>query len=698
MYFVTNDKRRTVKSKHSLYCRTEAMDQEPTMWIKKEGTDEGQTELCFMAQVYPCSMNVKEELEKGVNKKFLEDPLRADDPSVWVKQDPELKHHAAGSEHNSVEDPLGMYWPNNFIKEDPELNITENTVETSTRYASDSARLTESTGGSCGIPCEETCHHRLVQDELVIDKEKSTHGFGTNTEDVTTDKECSVATRHDCSTREKELYVYSCNFCQQSFPSKYRLIMHVFTHIDGMQPPSYVCKWCGEVFHSNVSLKKHLRISDNFHVLTADNHEKYGYSDEHQSSTLLDSEPDVSVTEHNEQSSCKETWKPSKESSNDKCNTHMTDDREKTSNYGTLSAAINVSAQADLLTANRTDRGGTWGKLFSRSVDLKAPVLIQTGKKPHKCEICGKCFALPRSLKIHTFIHTGIKPHKCEDCGKAFTMSRDLKKHLLIHTGKKPHKCEICGKSFTVLGALKKHGLIHTGKKPHKCEICGKSFVRADNLKRHTLIHTGKKPYKCEICGKSFARSGDLKKHVLIHTGKKPHKCEICGKSFTLSNNLKTHKLIHTGRKPHNCEICGKSFALSSSLKIHTLIHSGIKPYMCEICGKSCTMLSDLKKHIIIHTGKKPHRCEICGKSFARSRNLKKHVLIHTGKKPHKCEICAKSFATSGDLKTHALEHTGTLPKKCGICDKSFTHLSTLKTHALLHIRKKLQACVSLRK
>ncbi|XP_049772535.1 uncharacterized protein LOC126159797 [Schistocerca cancellata] len=101
MYFVTNDKRRTVKFKHWLYCRTEAMDQEPTMWIKKEGTDEVQTELCFMAQVYPCSMNVKEELEEGANKE-------------------------------SVEDPLGIFWSTDFIKEDPELNlemnITENTV------------------------------------------------------------------------------------------------------------------------------------------------------------------------------------------------------------------------------------------------------------------------------------------------------------------------------------------------------------------------------------------------------------------------------------------------------------------------------------------------------------------------------------------------------------------------------------------
>ncbi|XP_049796396.1 uncharacterized protein LOC126212926 isoform X8 [Schistocerca nitens] len=135
------------------------MDQEPTKWIKKEETHEVQTELHFIAQDYACSMNVKEELEEGVNKEFLEDPLKAGDPSVCVKQDPELKHHAAGSEHNfledplkagdpsvcvkqdpelkhhaagsehnSVEDPLGISLSTDFIKEDPELNITENTI------------------------------------------------------------------------------------------------------------------------------------------------------------------------------------------------------------------------------------------------------------------------------------------------------------------------------------------------------------------------------------------------------------------------------------------------------------------------------------------------------------------------------------------------------------------------------------------
>ncbi|XP_049797072.1 uncharacterized protein LOC126213399 isoform X14 [Schistocerca nitens] len=98
------------------------MDQDPTMWIKKEETDEVKIELHSM---------------------FLEDRLKTEGPSVSVKQDSEVKQHADGSEHNSVKDPFGISWSTDFIKEDPELNleiVTEDIVETSTRYTHDSAR------------------------------------------------------------------------------------------------------------------------------------------------------------------------------------------------------------------------------------------------------------------------------------------------------------------------------------------------------------------------------------------------------------------------------------------------------------------------------------------------------------------------------------------------------------------------------
>ncbi|XP_049843293.1 zinc finger protein 492-like isoform X1 [Schistocerca gregaria] len=769
------------------------MAQEPTMWIKKEGTDEIQADLCFVAQVYPFSMNVKEELEESANKETVKDLLGLSWPTDFIKEDPELNlemnvtenifpghvgvpgneaadaaakaavllpvvpstdvsgvlcQHASSLWHEAwfslYENKLRAIKliPTAWTTSSPSLRQ----VETSTRYTHDSARLTQSTGGSCGTACEETCPHRLVQDELLTDMGKTIHEFSTNTDDVSIDKECSVATRYDCATREKELHVYICNFCQQSFPSKYRLIMHVFMHIDGTQPPLYVCKWCGEVLNSDVSLKKHLKMSE-YYVLTAGNHETYGYSDKHESSIFLDSDPVVSVAEDNEQPSYKETRKALKKPSNDTCNTKTVNFAEEKSDYGTSSTAVDISAQADLLTAKRTDKCGICSKLFARSGDLKRHVfihsrkrphkcdmrdksnaqsvclktriligtgkkphkheisgksysrdlktqsLIHTGKKLHKCDICGKCFTMAGNLKTHTLIHTGRKPHKCGICMKSFARSDDLKKHAFTHTRERPHKCDICGKSFAFSSDLKRHVLIHTGKKPHKCDMCGKCFAVLSNLKTHLLIHTGKKPHKCDICGKSFAAVVSLKTHSLIHSGKKPHRCEICGKCFTVSSNLTRHALIHTGKKPHKCDICGKSFSTAGCLKTHSRIHSGKKPHKCEICGKCFTVSGNLKTHLLIHTGKKPHKCDICGKSFPTAGSLKTHSLIHSGKKPHKCEICGKCFTVSSNLKTHILIHTGKKPHKCGICGKSFARGGCLKRHSLIHTGKKPNKC-----
>ncbi|XP_047101802.1 uncharacterized protein LOC124720486 isoform X1 [Schistocerca piceifrons] len=88
------------------------MDQEPATWIKKEETDEVKTELHSMAQVYPFSMNVKEELEEGANKER--------------ERLVELQLFQAAQ---SIEDPLGISWSTDFIKEDPELNLELSAAE-----------------------------------------------------------------------------------------------------------------------------------------------------------------------------------------------------------------------------------------------------------------------------------------------------------------------------------------------------------------------------------------------------------------------------------------------------------------------------------------------------------------------------------------------------------------------------------------
>ncbi|XP_047101315.1 zinc finger protein 724-like isoform X1 [Schistocerca piceifrons] len=557
------------------------MDCKGTSWVKKE----------------------KNEIYAEPESLFLEGPLKIVMPSLHIKQDLELKQED-GIERDCLEDNLGISHPNDFIKEDPELNLE---VAASIREASDSLSFIQSAGDSCDISYQETLHQGVVNDKLEMYAEKSTDfSVSHNYTKIQTSQEDGLCgTRLSCSIREKEFHKFNCSFCLQSFPSKYRLIMHIFIHIDGVQAPAFVCKSCGEVLPTDDCLKEHLRMREGDQALSATNSEKLECSDDHENNISFECVQEGIVEQTAEPPSYKVPSKSFKKSFNDICNTHTVKQAEE------------------------------------------------------KLERCNDCLISCTSDHFH--VQPVLSPkrhHKCDVCGKMFTLLGNLKKHNVIHTGEIPHECDVCGKSFTERGSLKRHELIHTGQRPHKCDVCGKSFTQSGSLKNHKLIHTGQRPHKCDVCGKSFTQSGNLKTQKLIHTGETPHECDVCGKSFIERRSLKKQKLLHTGQRLHKCDVCGKSFTQSGSLKNHKLIHTGQRPHKCDVCGKSFTQLGNLKTHVLIHTGERVHKCDTCGKLFNVLRNLKAHMLIHSGKRLYKCSICRKSFTQWGTLRKHKLIHT----------------------------------------
>ncbi|XP_049796030.1 zinc finger and SCAN domain-containing protein 26-like [Schistocerca nitens] len=354
------------------------MDSKGTSWLKKE-KNEVYAEPGSLVQLHTSTIKVKEELDEQVNQQFLQDPPRIVMPSLRIKQDLELKRDLDGIEHDCLEDNSVISRPNDFIKEDPELNLE---VAASIRNASDSLSFIQCAGDSCNVSYQEALHQGLVDDDLEIDTEMSTDvSMSHNYTTLRTSQEDSLCcTSLSCSIREKEFHKFNCSFCLQSFPSKYRLIMHIFIHIDGVQAPAYVCKSCGEVLPTDDSLKEHLRMSEGDQALSAANSEKLQCSDDHENKISLESVREEIVEQTEKQSSSKETRKTLRKSFSDICNTHtVTQVAEKLGcdDYGISCTSDHVNVHT-VLSAKRHHKCDVSGKLFTRSGNLKTRLVVGT--------------------------------------------------------------------------------------------------------------------------------------------------------------------------------------------------------------------------------------------------------------------------------------------------------------------------------
>ena len=81
--------------------------------------------------------------------------------------------------------------------------------------------------------------------------------------------------------------------------------------------------------------------------------------------------------------------------------------------------------------------------------NVKKKHLTRTdGEKPYHCDT-QKEFSRKSSLKTHNFIQTGNKPHVCDVCEKVFRKKQLLKEQQRVHTGEKPYVCDTCDKKAT---------------------------------------------------------------------------------------------------------------------------------------------------------------------------------------------------------------------------------------------------------
>ncbi|NWI48746.1 ZBT49 protein, partial [Calyptomena viridis] len=212
-------------------------------------------------------------------------------------------------------------------------------------------------------------------------------------------------------------------------------------------------------------------------------------------------------------------------------------------------------------------------------------------QRQYTCELCGKAFKHPSNLELHKRSHTGTVISYLVCRPNISIKESNLQTHLRRHSGEKPYICEICGKRFAASGDVQRHIIIHSGEKPHLCDICGRGFSNFSNLKEHKKTHTADKVFTCDECGKSFNMQRKLVKHRIRHTGERPYSCSACGKCFAGSGDLRRHVRTHTGEKPYTCETCNKCFTRSAVLRRHKKMH-------CRASGEGPNTLDEFTQGI----------------------------------------------------------------------------------------------------
>eukprot|EP00092_Neocalanus_flemingeri_P030771 GFUD01033420.1.p1 GENE.GFUD01033420.1~~GFUD01033420.1.p1 ORF type:complete len:904 (+),score=181.26 GFUD01033420.1:107-2713(+) len=170
-----------------------------------------------------------------------------------------------------------------------------------------------------------------------------------------------------------------------------------------------------------------------------------------------------------------------------------------------------------------------------------------------------------------------------EDQGKELIKALNIE----MDDDSKIYPCSFCENTYRNERSRTIHlKSVHLNEKPFQCPVCEKAFACQNYLTEHRKIHFCMDRFRCSLCDKTFSSNKVLKRHFRIHTGEKPFKCEYCEKRFAAASNLSEHRTLHTGRMPYTCTGCGGKFRLWTTLKKHTVKCDGVDPVGFKEKGK----------------------------------------------------------------------------------------------------------------
>ena len=290
---------------------------------------------------------------------------------------------------------------------------------------------------------------------------------------------------------------YNCEICNMLFKSACTLKSHQSKHIE------LKCDECGEVFHTRVDLRKHMKIHTvkplkKFSCVHCGRSYNNGF--------CLQKHIGKKHTGRDSDSECVCTVCDMKFLNLIELHQHRRNERH----YQCAACNEGCSTTENLITHMNTH-----------------------DEKKFLCKLCERTFTNARTYVVHTKLHTGEQLHQCTECGKFFLLRSGLTSHMRQHMTERTQLCTICDSKFFLLKELKAHyRRSHTAEKRHMCTICGKRFRSAGQLIQHDKVHTGERSHICPICSKRYCSYSGMQVHIRTHTGERPSHCSVCNKSL----------------------------------------------------------------------------------------------------------------------------------------------------------------------
>ncbi|XP_054720723.1 zinc finger protein 423-like, partial [Uloborus diversus] len=500
---------------------------------------------------------------------------------------------------------------------------------------------------------------------------------------------------------------YRCLLCDQLFPNEVQLRYHASTH-----KKQYSCSACGEAFHVEFLLDRHIQTVHQGSVVTSSPPLHHPFIGLRNNSPISPPSNLSQQTPEEAQNLC--TKKPTNGNRGDCMHGHHSVD----------SSAAPTTATSPPVT---------------------------TSPSGHRCDICDVTCPSESSLMTHRRQVHHIRTHKdqqhssksgngssglslfCAYCNESCKSRAELENHMKAHTATpSKHKCNICDEMCPSATTLAEHKLTHCKViSGSTCIVCRVQLSNEDQFLSHIQQHStsapnGKGnglPVPCVVCRQTLVVDVEVRMHARFHlknasfepTLGTPAPCCVCSRMFDPGNLIiRSSGKASDSLPPHTymckdcfhskgdadtgvprCSDCNVKFESFGDLDVHRrTVHyqrNDKKTYQCIKCQMSFESETDIQAHVTCHVLNEGthHECRLCHEVLDSPSKLQCHLIEHTfeGSSHYTCYLCASVFTGPHLLQRHMLDHgLEARPYDCPECQQKFFFRAELENHSFVHV------------